>query len=160
MAFSLPAPCVSSSSPPNRVRDPSATGTNADFGTLSYRRTITNNTGANVTRLRFRIANISIFPEGNFTGSPNADTRAMSSTLSVEAQPCGGGTVAIQGLTLEQAAAPNGQPNGGGYNSTLSAGTITLATPLAPGGSITVNFLLGVKAKGLSRFFVTTEVLP
>jgi len=170
MPFTLPAPCVSSNSPPNRVRDASDTGTNAFFGTLSIRRTITNNTGANVTRLRFRVANITTFPDGNFSGSPNADLRVMSSTLSVEAQPCGGGVITIQGLTLEQASAPNDQPNGGGYNSSLSAGTITLATPLPPTDNpatvgvvenqITVNFRMGVQAKGNARFFVTTEVLP
>jgi len=170
LPFTLPAPCVSSNSAPNRVRDASDTGTNAFFGTLSIRRTITNNTGANVTRLRFRVANITTFPEGAFTGSPNADLRVLNSTLSVEAQPCGGGVITIQGLTLEQASAPNDQPNGGGYNSTVSAGTITLATPLPPtdnpgtvgviDNQIVVNFRMGVQGKGNARFFVTTEVLP
>jgi hypothetical protein len=59
---SLIFPCVPSSAPPNRVRDyaagPAAT---SPMGTLSVRRRITNNTGGNITRLRFRVIDISTF---------------------------------------------------------------------------------------------------
>jgi hypothetical protein len=72
----------------------------------------------------------------------------------VATTPC---TVNVQGTTLEQ---PPAQPNGGAFNSTISAGTVTLGTPLAPGASINVRFLLGVKQTGSFRFFINVEALP
>src|SRR4030095_12711058 len=54
---SLVAPCVSSSLPPNRVRTGSG-----NSGTLELRRKFTNNTGSPVTRLRFRIVDITTLP--------------------------------------------------------------------------------------------------
>jgi hypothetical protein len=46
--------------------------------------------------------------------------------------------VAVNGTTLEDnTSAPNlGQPMGGGYNSTMSAGVVTLASLLSPGASV------------------------
>ena len=146
---SLVAPCMSSSSPPNRVRTGSG-----NSGTLELRRKFTNNTGGAVTRLRFRIVDITGFPQI----VPFADLRAVTSTSSnSDPQPCGGGTVDLQGLTLET---PPAQALGGGFNSSLSAGTITLATPLAAGASINVNFLLNIVQAGTFRFFVNVEALP
>ena len=55
--------CVAPTSPPNRVRvftsDPP---NNSTFGTLDIRRTVVNNTGGNVTRLRFRVVDLTTFP--------------------------------------------------------------------------------------------------
>jgi hypothetical protein len=68
--------------------------------------------------------------------------------------PC---TVTVQGTTLEQ---PPTQPNGGGINSSMAAGTVTLATPLANGASVNVQFLLGVQTTGTFRFLVIIEALP
>jgi hypothetical protein len=65
--------------------------------------------------------------------------------------------VTVFGTTLEQ---PPTQPSGGGLNSTLSAGTITLGTPLAPGQSINLQFLLGVQHSGNFKFFFNVEALP
>ena len=45
-------------------------------------------------------------------------------------------------------------------NSTMSAGTITLATPLASGASINLQFLLGVQQTGSFKFFFNIEALP
>ncbi len=42
----------------------------------------------------------------------------------------------------------------------MSAGTITLATPLAPGASINLQFLLGVQQTGSFKFFFNIEALP
>src|SRR5689334_13477215 len=55
--------CVGPASPPNRVRDftPGPLFTSSE-GTLDIRRTIVNNTGGNVTRLRFRIVDLTTFP--------------------------------------------------------------------------------------------------
>jgi hypothetical protein len=68
----------------------------------------------------------------------------------------------VQGTTLEvDNTVPNfGQPNGGGFNSSLSAGTITLATPLINGASINLQFLLGLQGTGNFRIYVNVEALP
>ncbi|HSK63419.1 MAG TPA: hypothetical protein VK893_06255, partial [Pyrinomonadaceae bacterium] len=156
---------IGAPAPPNRVRD-FTPGTNAAFGTLSIRRRFVNNTGAPVTRLRFRIVDISttMLPGPGF-----ADVRALtSSNVTVNgvsdagtctaagagAPPC---TVTVIGTTLEQ---PPTQALGGGWNSSLSAGTITLGTPLANGASINLQFLLGVQQTGSFKFFFNVEALP
>ncbi|HKS10952.1 MAG TPA: lamin tail domain-containing protein, partial [Pyrinomonadaceae bacterium] len=153
--------------PPNRVRDfTSDPANNSTFGTLDFRRRIVNNTGAPVTRLRFRVIDINTFP----APSGFADLRTRTSTLvvvsgigdsatclasnGVATTPC---TINVQGTTLEQ---PPSQPNGGAFNSTYSAGTVTLGTPLAPGASVNVRFLLGIQQTGNFRFFLNVEALP
>ena len=154
---------IGTSAPPNRVRDLTPDpANNSTFGTLDIRRRIVNQTGSPVTRLRFRIIDITTI----FALSTFADLRARTSspvvvsgvndagTCSPSPAPC---SITIQGTTLEQ---PPPQPNGGAYNSTYSAGTITLATPLAPGASINVRFLLGVQQTGNFRFFLNVEALP
>jgi hypothetical protein len=159
------------SSPPNRVRDFTGDApNNSTFGTLSIRRRFVNNTGANVTRLRFRIIDLDTFP----AASGFADLRARTSSAVVVAgindsvtcaatgapatPPC---TATVQGTTLEVATAPStGQPNGGGFNSSLSAGTVTLGTPLANGASINLQFLFGLQQTGSFRVYVNVEALP
>ena len=154
----------SSSVSPNRVRDLTQNpGNNSTFGTLSIRRRVTNNTGGNVTRIRFRIVEMTTFPS---SGGGVADLRAITSsnvsvsgitdagTCSPSATPC---TVNVLGTTLEQ---PPNQPNGGGFNSTLAVGTVTVGTPLAPGAAVNVQFLLGVQTTGTFRFLIITEALP
>ena len=120
-AVNLPDICVAAASPPNRVRDfTSDPANNSTFGTLDIRRTVVNNTGGNVTRLRFRVIDLTTFP----APSGIADLRPRTSTsvvVTVDRPPCGSGTsnVTVQGTTLEQ---PPSQPNGGGFNSSMSAG--------------------------------------
>jgi hypothetical protein len=128
---------------------------------------VTNTTGSPVGALRFRIVEITTSP--NQPG--NADLRALSSTqVNVsevgDAQTCAASngpdaqtpcTVKVEGTTLEQ---PPAQTLGGGYNSTLSAGTVTLDAPLANGASVNVQFLLGVQAAGKFRFYIIIEALP
>ena len=159
---------VAAASPPNRVRDLTPGDPNhSTFGTLSVRRRVVNNTGASVTRLRVRTVEITTFPPPN--GS-TADVRVISSptvlgvsvndaatcaaTGSPSTPPC---TVTVQGTTLEQ---PPNQPSGGGQNSSLSAGIITLATPLANGASVNVQLLLGVQQSGFFRYLIIVEALP
>jgi|SRR5882724_1623875 len=163
---------VSMSSAPNRVRDfTSDSANNSTFGTISIRRRWVNNTGANVTILRFRIIDLDTFP----AASGFADLRPRTSSLVVVAgindavtcattgaplaPPC---IATVQGTTLEQdnSAPSTGQPNGGGFNSSLSAGTITLGTPLANGASINLQFLLGIQQTGNFRIYVNVEALP
>jgi len=148
--------------PPNRVRDlTSDPANNSTFGTLDIRRRVVNNTGGPVTRLRFRVIDINTFPAPS--GFADLRTRTSSSvvvsgvndggTCSPSPAPC---TITSQGTTLEQ---PPSQPNGGAFNSTYSAGTITLGSPLANGASINLRFLLGIQQTGNFRFFINVEAL-
>jgi hypothetical protein len=149
--------------PPNRVRDfTSDPPNNSTFGTLDIRRRVVNNTGSAVTRLRFRIIDINTFP----SPSGFADLRTRTSTAVVVSGINDAGTcspapapciVTVQGTTLEQ---PPSQLNGGAFNSSQSAGTVTLATPLAPGASVNVRFLVGLQQTGNFRFFLNVEALP
>lgn len=151
--------CAASGSPPNRVRDfTSDPPNNSTFGTLDIRRTVVNNTGGNVTRLRFRVVDLTTFP----APSGIADLRPRTSTavvVTVDRPPCGSGTsnVTVNATTLEQ---PPSQPNGGGFNSSMSAGVVTLATPIANGASVDVRFLLGIQQTGSFKFFINVEALP
>ncbi|HEX7317142.1 MAG TPA: Calx-beta domain-containing protein [Pyrinomonadaceae bacterium] len=139
---------------------------NSSFGTLTVRRRVFNNTGGNVTRLRFRIVEMTTFP----VPPGSADLRARTGVVEASVGPIndpttcaasGAGSppcnVTVQPTTLET---PPNQPNGGGINSTLSAGTITLGTPLANGASLNVNFLLGIQQTGTFRFLIIIEALP
>jgi hypothetical protein len=163
---SLLAPCLGTSFAPNRERvstsyDDTLSGTGIyTLGTLRVRRKFTNSTADSVTRLRFRIVDATM----GAAASGTADLRAVSSGDEAGlTNSCTGGSTTSKRLTLEQLTAPAppfSQPNGGGINSTVSAGSITLGTPLAPGASINVNFLLGVKQSGSFRFFIIVEALP
>lgn len=152
-------PCVGAATAPNRVRDfTSDPGNNSTFGTLDIRRTFTNNTGANVTRLRFRVIDVTTFP----APAGVADLRPRTSpdvVVTVDRPPCGSGTsnITVRGTTLEQ---PPNQPNGGGFNSSMSAGTVTLGSPIPPGGTIDIRWLLGIQQTGLFKFYVNVEALP
>jgi hypothetical protein len=91
-----------------------------------------------------------------------ADLRVRTSTavtVDVDRAPCGSGnsTVTVAGTTLEQ---PPSQPNGGGFNSSMSTGIVSLATPLANGASIDLRFLLGIQQTGSFKFFINVEALP
>jgi len=151
---------VASAASPNRVRDFTSDEANkSTFGTLDIRRRVVNATGFPITRLRFRIVDISTFPAPGV-----ADLRARTSTdLTVsginDADTCAGVIpcdVTVLGTTLEQ---PPTQGNGGGFNSSLSSDAVTLATPLAPGDAINVRFLLGIQQTGSFKFFVNIELL-
>jgi hypothetical protein len=138
---------VAADAAPNQVFSATPV-TNGPAGSVSLRRTLINTTGQPVNRLRFRITNIATFP--SIGGSP--DLRVLSSTpISVttsDSGVCGGAppcSVTAQGLTLEE---PPNQPNGGGYNTSLAAGTVTFAAPLAPNARINLNFLFGVAFGG------------
>jgi hypothetical protein len=141
------------------LRDPTPDGANnSTLGTLRIRRRWTNTTGLPVTRLRFRVVDITTEGSANICGGcQQADLRARTSedepTLTLLS---GGGTTSTRGLTLEM---PPDQPMAGGLNSTLSAVSVTLDAPIPDGESININFLLGVQDPGLYRFYVNVEVL-
>jgi hypothetical protein len=140
-------------SPANRFRDPTPGPlTTSTFGTLTFRRTFTNNTGNDLPRLRYRIVNITTNPPGG----GNADLRALSSvTGSVTLS--GGGSVTVNGTTLET---PPTQAVGGGFNSSYSANGIALATPLLAGASVNLQFTLGVQVTGNYNLCLIAEGVP
>jgi hypothetical protein len=170
-------PSVGASQPPNRERRPNVEP-NADLGTLLIRRTFTNNTGQPVTRLRFRVVNITTAgtPESECIPAPCADLRALTSQDGEAG--VGGQVVTVRGVRLEE---PPEQPAGGGYNSSLSADFITAAspttapnsikdaplqpgadttqlnTPLQPSESVNIVFKLGVMRSGSFRFYINIE---
>jgi hypothetical protein len=150
---SLVDPVAAPTAPPNRFRTGSETSPNAAYGTLTLRRKFTNTTGATVTRLRFRVVDITTAGSPNPTGAPQADLRVLDSTdAEVETSA---GLITVKGTIVEQ---PPAQLMGGGLNSSL---TVQL-----PGGglpnntSINVQFVLGVQQEGNFRFFVNVEALP
>ena len=150
---------------PNRERNNSVSVPNGATGTLTIRRRFVNSTGAPVTKLRFRIVDISSLGTGAV-----ADLRALSSGSVVisgiqdsatclastgsAATPC---TITVQGTTLEE---PPNQPMGGALNSSWNAGSITLAAPLANGASVNIQLVLGVQNSGSFKFFFNVEALP
>jgi predicted extracellular nuclease len=142
----------------NRVRDGSAGAsnpTNAQRGTLSFRRKFTNTTAEVVYRLRFRAVDITTLNSPGY--APNngqADLRLLSSTDTTvtPSNPFVPGNVAVRGTTLE---VPPTQTLGGGLNSTV---TLDLSSdPIQPGDSRVVQFLVGVQQNGSYRFFVNVE---
>lgn len=134
--------------PPNLVRSfTSDPANNSTFGTLSIRRSLTNNTGAPITRLGLRVVDLTTFP----SPSGVSDLRPRTSTDTVV------GAVTVRGTTLEQ---PPSQPHGGGFNSSLRVGSVSPATPLPPGGTVAVQILLGIQQTGSYRFCAGIEGLP
>lgn len=133
-------------------------GPNRTFGTMRIRRRWTNTDPERfVTRLRFRVVDVTT--NGSPIGCANctqADLRALSAPDETGLVVSGGGTADSFGVTLEE---PPAQPLGGGLNSTLAAGTISPGTPLAPGDSINLTFLIGVEQAGLFRFYVNVEAV-
>jgi hypothetical protein len=152
------APCVGAAQAPNTERDPttyndvlSGSGTYT-LGTVKTRVRLTNETGAAISRLRFRLGEVTSFP----APAGAADLRLLSSGNDSFANPCGGSTTS-QGVTLEQ---PPTQSSGGAWNSSVSAGTITLESPLPSDGTIDVNFLFGVRQEGAAGALLILETLP
>ncbi|HEX5706267.1 MAG TPA: endonuclease/exonuclease/phosphatase family protein [Pyrinomonadaceae bacterium] len=145
---------VSQNNPPNRVRNltPVPNGAN---GTLSIRRRVVNHTGGPVTRLRFRIIEITTFTNPPVPGQ--ADVRALTSS-DITVTKTSGEVVPVQGTVIEE---PPLQPSGGGWNTSWSpTGTINLESPMPAGGSFYVHFLLGVQTGGSFRIFINVEALP
>jgi hypothetical protein len=156
IANGLLDPSVSSASVPNREKRPNVEP-NANLGSLLIRRRITNNTGAPVSRLRFRAVNITTrgTPANTCPGFNCADLRLLTSSDGEAG--VGGQVVTVRGLRLEDD--PPITPEGGGLNASVSADFITLSTPLNPGNSVNVVFKLGIMKNGNFRFFVNIEAL-
>jgi hypothetical protein len=139
-------------------------GSNADtLGRLSLRRVITNKSETvTATRVRLRLVGITA---GASSTQGVADLRALSS--SGFKYRLGDGTLqdAAVGIALESPSSPTAAPllagsagNGGGLNSSW---IVPLpGTGLAPGGSINIEFLFGIKVEGQYRMAIDAELLP
>jgi len=152
----LTAPSLAQSLSPNRERR-LVPDTCSPLGTLLIRRSVTNNTGGPVSRLRFRVIDVTTVNSPNVGNGTQAVLHVRSS--SNETLPVTGrGVVQLRGLNAEQ---PPNQDAAqcGGLNTSLSDDTITLSSPLAPGATIDVVFLLGVQQSGYFRFYVNVEAL-
>lgn len=146
-------PVAGSNGPPNRERRPNVEP-NANLGVLLIRRTIINKGSEPISRLRFRVVDVTgPGSENTCGGAVCADVRVLSSQDGEAGSP-NIGVVTVRGLTLEQ---PPVQANGGGFNSSVSADSITLQTPLVPGASVNVEFKLGVMRTGAFRLLVNYE---
>ncbi|MET0650417.1 MAG: lamin tail domain-containing protein, partial [Pyrinomonadaceae bacterium] len=140
------------SSAPNIVRETvSDPANNATYGLIKFRVEVTNKTGQNITSIRFRVADLTTYPAPAGT----ADLRPRTSGAT-GAQVKPGVMMTVQGTTLEQSF----QQYGGGFNSTLSAVTVTPSQPLAPGALLRVQFVFGVQQTGAYRLGLNIETLP
>ncbi|HEY9402447.1 MAG TPA: carboxypeptidase regulatory-like domain-containing protein [Pyrinomonadaceae bacterium] len=159
-SFIDPTQC--STCEPNYERNGQDAGADKAFGTLTLRRRFTNNTGQTVTRLRFRVIDITTLnTPGVSTG--RADLRLLDSTDVI--RTVGGNPIVIKGTLVDQ---PPAQPLGGGQNSVATvvlpdtglASTVADVCPPTSQCSVDVQFVLGVQQNGLFRFFVAIESLP
>ena len=143
---SLIDPTVGRTTTPNFVRVGSG-----NAGTLSIRRQYTNSTGAAVTRLRFRIIDITTLGSP-VTTPPQAQFRLVDSTDVTASRTFG--PVTFKGSGLEYPTALSS----GGLNTSMN-----VALPsggLAAGGSTNVQFVMNVVQNGRFRFFISVEALP
>jgi autotransporter-associated beta strand protein len=125
------------------------TVTNGTLGTLSLRRRFTNNTGQALSKLRFRVADLSTWNSRQIFGG-QAELRVLDATLE--------GLTGLKATKLETVPA---QPQGGGINAGLLIdGALTLSSPLTSGQSVDVEFLLGVMRGGTYQFILVVEGAP
>lgn len=150
-------PTKSKDADPNRVR----VGT-GNSGTMSIRRSFTNNTNDSFNYLAFRVIEITTLNSTSAFGGEAAQLRLVSSQSTSANVPSRGGEVIINGTILEYD--PNclclepQQPNGGGLNSTVF--TEGSEFFMEPGNTVDVQFLLNVIKSGFYRFYVYVEAGP
>ncbi|MCA1565218.1 MAG: hypothetical protein LC803_06215 [Acidobacteria bacterium] len=135
----------------NRVRSGALPSefTQPNYGTLKLRRAFKNSTSQNITRLRFRVVDVS---QGATAGQ--ADLRLLKNSGDYAVTLSNGQSALLAALTREEP--PTQSANGGGINTTLAA---TLAQPLIPGATINVEFNFAVVRDGNFHFFVNIEAL-
>jgi hypothetical protein len=152
----LVEPASAQSAPPNRVRTGSG-----DSGTLSIRRSVTNNSDQNINYLAFRVIDITTLNSPPIAGGtpPQAELRLVTSSDAETFTNSQARTVVIRGTVLEfdpGCGCEPAQPNGGGLNTSVNVGDFG---GLAPGATIDVQFLLNVVKAGTFRFYVNVEAL-
>jgi hypothetical protein len=154
----IDANCTVSSDPATacariRVLTPDATeGANSTNGTLKIRRRFTNNTGGTISRLRFRIVDITTLNSPGYSaGGGQADIRVLNSAGGTVTNSSSA-TVTLTGTTRES---PPAYTLGGGLNTSLSV--VIPGGGISPGSTIDVEFNLGVMQTGSFRYFVNIE---
>jgi Tol biopolymer transport system component len=154
VSVSLFDPAVPESAAPNQVRE-STTGTGDQaHGTLLIRRTITNERSAPITRLRFRVAQIS----GAATGEADvAFIDAPGPTLVPRTPP--GAPGLVEGTTFERPAG-NARWVDGKLNSSVGVSDMALTTPLGTGQSLNFQVRLAIRTTGKFHFLANVEALP
>jgi len=144
----LLAPTLASSVDPNRVRN--GTG---NSGTLSFRRTLTNNTGQPITSFRFRVNDLSTLGnEVNTSSAQLALTDGVSFTYDPDNNPNTANT-SVLSTTLE---APSATSPGGGLNTSLR---VNLPQAIAPGATFSINITFNIVRAGNYRFSLNHEAL-
>ena len=141
---------------PNRVRTGSG-----NSGTLSIRRTFTNNTNQTFDYIGFRVVEIPTLNSPNPAGD-KADLRLVTSGNAETFTNSETRTVVIRGTILEFDAGSGTepeQPNGGGLNSSVHA-NLAQGEFITPGEKVDVQFLLNVVRAGAYRFFIYVEAFP
>lgn len=133
---------------PNRVRSGSG-----NSGELKIRRSFTNNTGATVTRFRFRVVDITTLNTPPLT-IQQADLRLGTST-DEDVMLNNNTLLTVKGTILEN---PSSTINGGGLNSSVNVQLPAAGVP--NGGSVDVQFLLDVVKSGRFSFQINVEALP
>ena len=150
----LTDPTKSKDQDPNRVRVGSG-----DSGTLSIRRSFTNNTGVTLDYLGFRVIDITTLNSPNVVGEAQAELRLTSSTETSADVPSRGGAIPVFGTVLEYDAlcpCPPQQPNGGGLNSSVFT-SFSEQGIMQPNATVDVQFLLNVVKRGAYKFYVYVE---
>jgi hypothetical protein len=154
VASSLVEPASLSSATPNRVRTGSG-----NAGTISIRRTFTNNTTDAFDYVSFRVTDLTTLNSPG-AGPAQAQLRLVTSGDAETFTNSLGRTVVIRGSILEydDGTEPN-QPIGGGLNSTVHV-NLDKGQLIGPGETVDVQFLLNVVQAGNFRFFVFVEAFP
>jgi uncharacterized repeat protein (TIGR01451 family) len=136
---------------PNRVRVGSG-----NSGTLSIRRSFTNNTGVTLDYLGFRVIEITTLNSPTEVEG-QAELRLVTSSSTAADVPSRGGIIDIFGTTLEydNALEPQ-QPNGGGLNSSVFT-NFSESGIFQPNATVDVQFLMNVVKSGSYRIFVYVE---
>ena len=150
-------PTKSKEDDPNRVREG---GDNS--GTLSIRRSFTNNTNNTFDYLSFRVIEITTLNSPATFGEEQAQLRLVSSGSTSAEVPSRGGSVTINGTVLEYDGSCDcpqpQQPIGGGLNSSVAVQSQQFI--MGPGQTVDVQFLLNVIKSGFYRFYIYVEAGP
>jgi MYXO-CTERM domain-containing protein len=136
----------------NVVRDATAGATPSSFGTITFRRALTNSTGSDLTALRYRLVDVTTHPGA----AGVADIRllgASGGTVTLS----DGSSATVVGTTLET---PPTQAAGGGYNSSVAVAGVGPSSPLVAGGTVNVEFKFGVETQGAYSFCLVAEGSP
>jgi hypothetical protein len=150
LIVNLADPAVGANAAPNRIQ----------VGNYHYfRRKITNNTGSAITRLKYRIVDLSTLYGVGYNVGGQADWRGITTT-DVVITLTDTTTPNAKGLTLEAPAiAYSATGKGAGYNSSFTLDLTSVGGSLANGASIYVNIGFRNVKGGTFYFAMIPEIL-